>query len=468
MTTSTMGYTNHTLLSEALERWPVPVFERLLPRHLEIIYEINQRFLQEVRVRFPTDEARAGRMSIIEEGTDKKVRMANLAAAASHKINGVAVLHTELLKKEVLRDFYEMWPERFCNITNGITPRRWLLLCNPKLSHLIMDKIGRGWAGNLDELKKLEPFAADAAFRQKWLECKTDTKRDLAAYIQRMNGITVDPASLFDVQVKRLHEYKRQLLSVMNVIAMYNRIKADPNLEVQPRTVIFAAKAAPGYFMAKLIIKLINSVAEVVNNDPAVRDRLKVVFLRNFCVSLGERVYPAADLSEQISLAGKEASGTGNMKFALNGAVTIGTLDGANIEIRDQVGHENFFLFGLTVEEVQRLRDEGYVPRVWYQNDEELRGVIDLIDSGAFSRTDRDVFKPVVRNLLDHDEYMHLAEFRPYIECQRHVDEAFCDRARWARMSILNVARIGYFSSDRSIREYCEHIWDTRPIEVVA
>ena len=331
-----------------------------------------------------------------------------------------------------------------------------------------MEKIGRGWAKDLDELKKLEPFVEDAEFREKWLEVKTDTKRDLAAYIQRMNGITVDPNSLFDVQVKRLHEYKRQLLSVMHVIALYNRICANPNIDIQPRTVIFAAKAAPGYFMAKLIIKLINSVADIVNNDPRVKDRIKVVFLRNFCVSLGERVYPAADLSEQISLAGKEASGTGNMKFALNGAMTIGTLDGANIEIRDHVGADNFFLFGLTVPEIERMREEGYIPRAWYQNDEELRGVIDLIDSGAFSSTDRDVFKPIVHNLLDRDEYMHLADFRSYLNCQAQVEKAFRDRERWGRMSILNVARIGYFSSDRSIREYCKYIWDLHPVEVSA
>ena len=466
VTTNTLAYTNHTLLSEALERWPVDMLGSMLPRHLEIIYGINQRFLDEVRLRFPNEDDRISRMSIVEEGEVKRIRMANLATIGSHSVNGVAAMHSELVKHQLLRDFYELTPQKFNNKTNGVTPRRFLMLCNPKLSFLISEMIGKDWLRNAEELRKLEAHIDDTGFLATWEVFKEENKGDLAAYIQHFNGINVSEESIFDIQVKRLHEYKRQLLNIMHVIALYNRIRNNSKLEIQPRTVIFGAKAAPGYFMAKLIIKLINSVADVVNNDPACQDRLKVVFLRNFCVSLGERVYPAADLSEQISLAGKEASGTGNMKFALNGALTIGTLDGANIEIRDAVGAENFFLFGLTLEDVQRLKSSGYNPWVYYNSNPELKDVIDSISSGVFSHGDRDLFRPIVDSLLNRDEYLLCADFQSYVDTQTKVAEAFQDKQRWTRMSVLNVARSGCFSSDRSIREYCDDIWGVKPIDV--
>ncbi|HQH27230.1 MAG TPA: glycogen/starch/alpha-glucan phosphorylase, partial [Oligoflexia bacterium] len=466
ITTQTFAYTNHTLLSEALETWPVELFEHLLPRHLEIIYEVNHRFLEIVRKHFPGDAARTNRMSIIEEGTERRVRMANLATVGSHAVNGVAKIHSELLKHEVLRDFHELWPEKFSNKTNGITPRRWLMLCNPKLTFLITEHIGKSWLKDLAELRQLEDHIDDPALRETWRAFKDDNKRDLAEYILHYNGVRVDPDSIFDIQVKRLHEYKRQLLNVLHIIHLYIQLKQNPELDIAPRTFIFGAKAAPGYFMAKLIIKLINSVADVVNADPLVNRKLKVVFLANFSVSLGERVYPAADLSEQISLAGKEASGTGNMKFSLNGALTIGTLDGANIEIRDAVGPENFFLFGLTVDDVKRMRSAGYLPRYYYDTNPSLRAVIDLLASGHFSETQPELFRPIVDSLLHHDEYMHLADFQPYVDCQVQVDKAYRDKERWTTMTILNVARMGYFSSDRTIREYCNDIWRAKPISV--
>lgn len=466
ITVQTLGYTNHTLLSEALERWPISLFESLLPRHLQLIFEINTKFLNEVRGRFPGDEARCMRMSLVEEGTEKKIRMANLATVGSHKVNGVAALHSSLVKQSLLRDFYEMWPEKFTNKTNGITPRRWLMLSNPKLTYLISDRIGKKWINDLDELKKLESLVEDSAFRETWRIFKDENKSDLAEYIQQFNGIRVNTNSIFDIQVKRLHEYKRQLLNALHIITLYRRIKANPSIDMVPRTFIFGAKAAPGYFMAKLIIKLINSIAEVVNNDPDVGNRLKVVFLANFCVSLGERVYPAADLSEQISLAGKEASGTGNMKFSLNGALTIGTLDGANVEIRDAVGPENFFLFGHTVDEVNRIKSQGYNPRDYYNKDDELREVLDRISSGWFSRGDKELFRPIVDSLLTRDEYLLLADYRSYVECQNTVSNEFRNQEEWTKKCILNVARIGFFSSDRTIKEYCEEIWNTHPIQV--
>ena len=466
ITTNTLSYTNHTLLSEALECWPVDLLGSLLPRHLEIIYGINQQFLDGIRRRYPDDDSRIARMSIVEEGEVKRIRMANLATIGSHSVNGVAALHTDLIRRQLLRDFNEYWPEKINNKTNGVTPRRFLMLCNPKLSYLISEMIGKGWLRNAEELRRLEEHLEDPGFLATWQVFKEENKSDLAAYIQHFNGISIAEDSLFDIQVKRLHEYKRQLLNVMYIIALYNRLKADRNLSIQPRTFIFGAKAAPGYFMAKLIIKLINSVAEVVNNDRTIRDQLKVVFLRNFCVSLGERIYPAADLSEQISLAGKEASGTGNMKFALNGALTIGTLDGANIEIREAVGPENFFLFGLTVDQVQEVKRSGYNPMQWYQNNQDIRGVIDALSSGVFSRGDRDLFKPVVDSLLTRDEYLHFVDFQPYLECQGRVAQAFQDRQGWTKMSVLNVARCGRFSSDRTIQEYCDEIWNIKPIEV--
>jgi len=466
ITEKTFGYTNHTLLAEALERWPVALFGRLLPRHLEIIYEINRRFLDAVQAKFPGDTARLWRMSLIEEGAEKQVRMANLACVGSHAINGVAASHTELLKHDVLRDFAELWPDKFSNKTNGVTPRRFLLLSNPKLALLISEKIGRNWITDLAELKQLEALCDDVDFRRAWSAVKKENKEDLAEYIMQANGIAVNPASLFDIQVKRIHEYKRQLLFALYVITLYNRIKAYPHLKMVPRTFIIGGKAAPGYFMAKLIIKLINCVADVVNNDPDVEGRLKVVFLRNFSVTIGERVYPACDLSEQISTAGKEASGTGNMKFGLNGALTIGTLDGANIEIREAVGRENFFLFGLTFDEIAALRAAGYRPRDYYDQNLELRRALDTIAGGRFSPGEPNLFAPLVDALISHDEYMLLADYQSYIDCQKHVSAVYSDSETWTTMSILNTARMGYFSADRAIGEYCRDIWHAKPYPV--
>lgn len=466
ITTRTMSYTNHTLLPEALEKWPVPFFESILPRHLEIIYEINRRFLDEVRLRYPGDDNRVQRMSIIDEAGERYVRMAHLACVGSHAVNGVAELHTTLLKNLVMRDFYDMWPEKFTNITNGVTPRRWMVLSNPDLAGLISEKIGDRWIRDLQELKKLERLIHDQAFLEKWRLIKRKCKDRLALCIRDRTGISVDPDSLFDVQVKRIHEYKRQHLNILHIITLYQRIKWNPSISIVPRTFIFGGKAAPGYAMAKLIIKLINSVAEVVNNDPDVKDRLKVIFFPDFNVKNGQVIYPAADLSEQISTAGKEASGTGNMKFAMNGALTIGTLDGANVEIREEVGTENFFLFGLTAEEVQQMKSSGYRPRDFYEKDQELRETINLINSGHFSKGDRGLFLPLVDSLLDHDDFMLLADYRSYVECQERVRLAYANRSLWTRMSILNAARIGKFSSDRSIREYCDKIWNAQPVPV--
>jgi starch phosphorylase len=449
-----------------LECWSVSLFGRLLPRHLEIIYEINHRFLEEVWSKYPGDLARLGRLSLIEEGHQKRIRMAHLACVGSHAINGVALLHTQLLKQDLLRDFYQLWPEKFCNRTNGVTPRRWLLLSNPRLAHLITEKLGKEWMVNLEALKDLEACADDGEFRSRWHQVKQENKQQLAAYIWQKHGIEVDSDSLFDIQAKRIHEYKRQLLNVLHIITLYNRMKENPDVEILPRTFIFAGKAAPGYHRAKLIIKLINSVADVVNNDPDVCDRLKVVFLSNFSVSLGERVYPAADLSEQISTAGLEASGTGNMKFALNGALTIGTLDGANIELRASVGTENFFLFGLTADQVAALEEQGYNPRNYYNAYRELREAIALIASGYFSPDSLDLFRPIADELLHRDKYLLCADYQSYIDCQKQVAAAYCDRENWTRRSIFNVARIGKFSSDRTIREYCQEIWQVKPVPV--
>jgi len=466
ITRRTFAYTNHTLLPEALERWPLELFKRILPRHLEIIYEINRRFLDDVRLRYPGDVDRVRRLSLIEEGYERYVRMANLACVGSQAINGVAALHTELLKQTVLRDFYELWPEKFSNKTNGVTPRRFLALANPSLTRLITGRIGGRWIRNLEELRQLEAAAQDDAFLAEWSQVKRANKERLAKVIASTTGVTVDPTSLFDIQVKRIHEYKRQHLNVLHVVTQYLRLKANPRLEVAPRTVIFAGKAAPGYLTAKLIIKLINSVAEAANADPDVRDKLRVVFLPDFSVKSAHRIYPAADLSEQISTAGKEASGTGNMKFSMNGALTIGTLDGANVEIREEVGPENFFLFGMTADEVARRRAEGYAPRELCERDPELRAVLESVASGAFARGDRDLFEPLVRSLLDRDEYFLLADYRSYIEAQERVSRAYADTRQWARMSVLNVARMGKFSSDRAIREYCRDIWHVEPVHV--
>lgn len=466
ITRQTFAYTNHTLLSEALERWPVSLFERLLPRHLEIIYEINHRFLKEVRAKYPGDPEQVARMSILSELPEKSIRMAHLACVGSHAINGVAALHTELLKKDVLHDFYKFWPEKFNNKTNGVTPRRWLLLSNPRLSQLVTSKIGKDWVTHLEQLQKLEAYVDDLEFRHEWQEIKRACKKELADYILLFNDVEVNVDSMFDIQVKRIHEYKRQLLMVLYIITLYNRIKHNPQIEVQPRTFIFAGKAAPGYYLAKLIIKLVNSVATVVNNDADVAGRLKVVFLAGYSVSLGQKVYPAAELSEQISTAGKEASGTGNMKFAMNGALTIGTLDGANIEIREEVGAENFFLFGLTAEEVYALKAKGYNPMAYYNQNPELQEVMARISAGDFSGGDREEFQPLVNSLMNHDEYLLFADYQAYVECQEKVDVAYRDRANWTRMSILNTARMGRFSSDRTIREYCKELWKVRPVTI--
>jgi starch phosphorylase len=466
ITCKTFGYTNHTLLPEALEKWPVDLFGGLFPRHLEIIYEINRRFLDEVRQRYPGDETRVARMSLIDETGGRYVRMAHLAGVGSHAVNGVAELHTRLLKEDVLRDFYDMTPEKFSNKTNGVSTRRFVLLSNPGLSGLITEKIGEEWVKKPDKLRQLEPLVDDSGFREQWRKVKFDNKKNLARLILERTGIEVDPSSMFDVLVKRIHEYKRQHLDVFHIITLYNRIKRNPAREMCPRTFIFAGKAAPGYFMAKRIIKLINSVAEVVNHDPDTAGRLKIVFFPDFNVKNAQFIYPAADLSEQISTAGKEASGTGNMKFSMNGALTIGTLDGANVEIREEVGAENFFLFGLTAEEVRSRQAEGYDPFEYYRDDPELREVVDLIGSGYFSKGDKELFKPLVDSLLFHDTFMLFADFRAYADTQLKVDEAYRDRERWTRMSILNVARMGKFSSDRAICEYCRDIWGVAPVPV--
>lgn len=466
ITTHSLAYTNHTLLPEALERWPLSLFGQLLPRHLEIIFEINRQFLDDVRLKFPDDWGRLGRMSLIDESGERYVRMANLACVGSFAINGVAALHTELLKEGVLRDFYEMYPEKFNNKTNGVTPRRFVVLSNPRLTKLITRKIGENWIKHLDELRKLEAFVDDPEFRREFRDIKQAIKQDLAVYIKRHTNIDVDPNSIFDIQSKRIHEYKRQHLNALHIVTLYNRIKANPNIDITPRTFLFGGKAAPGYYMAKLIIKLINSIGDVVNRDPDVRGRLKVIFLEDYNVKFAQRVYPAADLSEQISTAGKEASGTGNMKFALNGALTIGTLDGANVEIREEVGAENFFLFGLTADEVYAKKAAGYKPMDYYYSNPELKLVIDRIASGFFSHGDANLFKAIVDNLLYGDPYMLLADYQSYIDCQEQVSQAYRDQDHWTRMSILNVARMGKFSSDRSIRDYCEDIWKVQPVAI--
>lgn len=466
ITRSSLAYTNHTLLPEALEKWPLPLFASVLPRHLEIIYEINRRFLDRVRRRFPNDEERVRRLSIIDESGDKFVRMANLAVVGSHAVNGVAALHSELVRTQLFADFHALEPEQFHNVTNGVTPRRFMLVSNPGLAQLISGRIGERWTRQLDELRQLEESVDDSGFRQEWLQVKQDDKQRLAQIIERRCGLAVDPATLFDVQVKRVHEYKRQHLNVLHIITLYLRLRHDPKVTTTPRTVIFGGKAAPGYRMAKLIIRLINAVAEVINADPAVRDQLRVVFFPDYNVTNAQRIYPAADLSEQISTAGKEASGTGNMKMALNGAVTIGTLDGANIEIREEVGVENFFLFGLTAAQVNQLKAAGYCPMDHYRSDPELREVIDLINSGFFSHGDTELFRPLTDHLLHRDDYCLLADYRAYVDCQQQVDHAYRDRDHWARMSILNVARCGKFSSDRAISEYARDIWHVSPVNV--
>lgn len=466
ITQKTFAYTNHTLLPEALERWPLGMFQKLLPRNFEIILEINAHFLKQVRSRYPDDHGRIARMSIVDEFGERYVRMANLACVGSYAINGVAELHSELLKQDVLKDFYEYSPKKFSNKTNGVTPRRWIVLSNPRLTRLINDTIGDKWIKDLDKLVKLEPYATDPAFCKAWQRIKHENKKDFALLVKHKTGLVIDPDSIYDVQVKRIHEYKRQHLNILHVIALYLKIKANPHINLHPRTFIFGGKAAPGYHMAKLMIKLINAVGKVVNNDPAIHDLIKIVFLPNFNVSNGHHVYPAAELSEQISTAGKEASGTGNMKFSLNGALTIGTLDGANIEIREEVGEDNFFLFGLTAQEVNALKHSGYRPDSFLHNNELLQEVFNSIRSGLFSDGDGGLFYPLIDNLLGHDPYMVLADFQAYVDCQEEVNLAYQNQTTWTYKSILNTARCGKFSSDRSIREYCKDIWKVKPVSI--
>ena len=471
ITRATFGYTNHTVLPEALERWPVGLVGAMLPRHLEIVYEINRRFLDEVGRRFGPDDARARRMSLIDEDGERRVRMATLAIVGSHSVNGVAELHTEILKRDVFRDFYEMWPERFNNKTNGITQRRWLLKSNPPLARLITEAIGPAWITNLEELRGLTTLATDSALAEAWRKAKRENKLRLAETIVRQyqrRGVvlTVNPDSLFDVQVKRIHEYKRQLLNVLHVITLYNRIRDGHDAGSLPRTVIFGGKAAPGYVMAKLIIRLINAVADTVNADPAMRDRLTVAFVADYRVSLAEQIVPGAELSEQISLAGTEASGTGNMKFGLNGALTIGTLDGANVEIRDEVGDDNIFIFGLTAAEVEARRPH-YAPRDVYRSDPELARVVDMIGGGAFSPGEPDLFRPIVDSLLTWgDHFFLLADYASYLAGQERVERTYRDESEWTKRSILNVAHMGKFSSDRTIRQYADEVWRVAPVKV--
>ena len=469
LTQKSFAYTNHTLLPEALETWPLELFQRMLPRHIDIIYQINSRFLDDVRIRFIGDTDRLRRMSLIDDGSAdgvRRVRMANLACVGSKSINGVAVMHSELLKQTVLKDFFDMWPEKFQNKTNGVTPRRFIALANPPQTALFDEVIGGDWLRNLEKLCQLEQYAEDKNFLSRWSGVKFTAKKRLSNELHQSYGITINPESLFDVQVKRIHEYKRQHLNVLHIIHLYNQLKQQPSIDMIPRTFIFGGKAAPGYYLAKLIIKLINSVADVINRDPQVNKILKVVFVPNFSVKTGQLIYPSADLSEQISTAGKEASGTGNMKFTMNGALTIGTLDGANLEIREAVGADNFFLFGKTVEQVNDIWKAGYQPRTIYEQNENLREVINLINSGHFSHGEGSLFRPLMDNLLNSDPFLVCADFQSYIDCQVQVAEVYKDQEKWSRMSLLNVARCGQFSSDRAIREYNADIWRVAPLSV--
>lgn len=462
----TFAYTNHTVLPEALETWPVERLGKVLPRHLEIIYEINHRFLQDVEMRFPHEPELLSKLSIIEEGVHKKVRMANLAIVGSHKVNGVAALHSKILKESLFKEFDRCFPGKIINITNGVTPRRWILQSNPKLSALISEHIGKEWITNLFELKKLEHLAENPEFQKAWREVKLANKERLIKYIHRKTGLDVSAGMMFDVHVKRIHEYKRQLLNILHIIALYARLKENPNLDMVPRVAIYAGKAAPAYAMAKLIIKLINSVAKVVNNDPAVCGKLKVVFLPNYCISSAEKIIPATDLSEQISTAGLEASGTGNMKFALNGALTIGTLDGANVEMLEEIGEENMFIFGLKAHEVEEKKKGGYNPYEVVQNDPELKKALTLIHTNRFSEEEPGLFQPIIESLLEHgDKFFVLEDFRSYVNAQDKAEKLYKDSFEWTKKSILNVARMGKFSSDRSILEYAENIWGIEPLK---
>ena len=468
ITRKTFAYTNHTLLPEALEKWSVPLFERVLPRHLQIIFEINRQFLEEeVDAMWPGDDSKKQELSIIEEGHPQMIRMAYLSVVASHAVNGVAALHTQLLRENLFNSFDQLYPGKFQNKTNGITPRRWLLACNPELSTLVTSKVGDGWVRNLDSLRGLEPFAKDKAFCKEYLDIKHTKKEQLAEFIERHLHISVNPSAIFDTQVKRLHEYKRQHLNLLHILTLYHRILHNPDYDMVPRVFVFAAKAAPGYFLAKNIIRAINKVGEKINHDPRVEGRIKVAFLPNYGVTLAEKIIPAADLSEQISTAGKEASGTGNMKFALNGALTIGTLDGANVEIQEEVGEDNIFIFGLKADEVAALRAIGYNPYDYYDNNTELRAVLDWLRSDAFTPGEKGAFNPLVDSVLQGgDPFLVCADYAAYIEAQGKVDKAFRDRDLWAKMAILNTARVGKFSSDRTIQQYADEIWDLPSVSV--
>ena len=466
ITQNTFSCTNHSVLTEALEKWPLPLFADILPRHLEIIYEINRRFLEELWLTYPDNSEKLNRLSLIDENDQKYVRMSHLAALGSHGVNGVTHVHSDLLRKTLLPDYFDLYPERFFNVTCGVTQRRWLALSNPGLTELITDTIGDRWISQLEELKRLEPFADDPVFIQKWRQVKHDNKRDLSGIIHDRGGIVINPGTLFAIQLKHIHEYKRQLLSLLHIITLYNRVKNNPLMEIIPRTVIFGGKASPGYFTANLIIKLINAVAEVVNSDPDVAGRLTIVFIPDFNVKNGQRIYPAADLSEQISTAGRESSGTGNIKFSLNGALTIGSLNGMNIEIREAIGSENMFLFGLAAEEIANMKAQGYNPMAYYDENLSLKGAVDLISSGFFSKKDINLFKPLIDSLLRRDEHMVLADYQSYVECQDRIGIAFKDQDNWTKMSVLTVARMGTFSSDRSIREHNEKIWHAAPLKI--
>ena len=466
ITTRTLAYTNHTLLPEALEKWPLAWFAMMLPRHLELVHEINRRLLHDVQARFPSDVGRLQRVSLIEEGPAQKVRMANLAIAGSHSTNGVAAIHTALLRETTVKDLVEIFPERFNNKTNGVTPRRWLLLANPPLARAITGAIGDGWITNLSELSRLKPLASDPAFRHAFLQAKSGAKAQFADWLRWHSGLAIDPDTIFDSQVKRIHEYKRQLLNALRIVVLYNRIRENPELQMHPRTFLFAGKAAPAYQLAKLIIKFINNLAGTIDGDPAVRGRLKVIFLPDYCVSLAERLIPASDVSNQISTAGYEASGTSNMKFMMNGALTVGTRDGATIEMAEEAGEENFFLFGLTAEQVAGSRG-WYSPRWHYENEPETRAALDLILSDHFSRNEPGVFTPLCDTLLTRgDFYMHLADLTSYVDAQERLGALYADPDAWAEKAILNIAGSGKFSSDRTITEYAEGIWNVTPCPV--
>ena len=466
ITNKTFAYTNHTVVPEALEEWSLPLFEELLPRHIQIVYEINRRFIEDVKKNYTTDPNTLSALSIINESNGKSVRMANLAIIGSYAVNGVAALHTEILKTRIFSHFHKIYPNKFINITNGITPRRWLKTANPLLSKIITDRIGDEWVTDLYRLRELEKYADNPDFREEFRNAKWLNKRLLISLIEEKNDIKINPESMFDVQIKRFHEYKRQLLNVLHIITLYSRIKDNPKIQMVPRTVIFSGKAAPAYFMAKLIIKLINSVADVINKDPDVSDKLKVVFIPNYSVTLAEKIIPAADLSEQISMAGLEASGTGNMKFTLNGALTIGTMDGANIEICEEVGRENIFIFGLLADEVVKLKGNGYNPRTYYEANPMLKKAIDLIASDFFNKKEPGIFKSIVDSLLGTDYYCLLADYQAYIDAQDEASKLYVNTEEWTRKAILNVARVGKFSSDRSIKQYAEKIWKVEPVKI--